>query len=615
MISHLSLRHWRSYDTLDLDFGSGTTFVVAPNGVGKTSLVLGLAWALYGEHANVDPRACIRAGADTAEVEITLALPDDRQLKIARKVGRRGRPTVKGWLDDVEIDPPAVDQTLEEAFEIKLDVAANLSMMLGGGQLASEQPLDLKSHLYTAFGVSPLLRAAEAADALAKGAEKQRAAVRATDQKRLADRTHIESRVATLQSELLELEGQRERIQGAVREADQVRNRAMQIGAYQEELRRYQDTVTAVMSRAAEFVGAESEVGTVSQTLQAQREQAEREADIAAEAYASARGSIAASTEAIEALTGVDAYCPTCLRPIGASEVTAATTEHEHRLHEATEASGRHAREQSERRARGRALADLLTQLESLRRPTPPDTTIDIAAAEVQHAAALQTLEAHSEKIGGVQSQLQQLTAQLAQDDRIAESDRALYRAYRREAITSAAATTFRRAATELTESLIEPVATEITWRWKRLFPSGGLTLRSDGTIVREEQGEELGWSTLSDGERIWARIITHLLVIASSTRLPFVWFDEPLEHLDPQLRHAVAATLATATGAEGGSPRQLLVTTYEHAIARQLADDTPNAALINVRSGRHEAPQVDPAAIEPGTTAPGARPPVRKAS
>ncbi len=505
MISHLSLRHWRSYDSLDLDFGSGTTFVVAPNGVGKTSLVLGLAWALYGTHANVDPRACIRAGSDTAEAEITLALPDDRKLKIARKVGRRGRPTVKGWLDEVDIDSSAVDQALEDAFEVKLDVAANLSMMLGGGQLASEQPLDLKSHLYTAFGVSPLLRAAESAEALAKGAEKQRAAVRATDQKRLAHRTDIESRVATLQSELLELEGQREGFQGTVREADQVRNRATQIGAYQEELHRYEDTVTAVVSRAVEYVGAELEVGTVSQTLQAQREQAEREADIAAEACASARGSIAAATEAIEALTGVDAYCPTCLRPIGTSEVRAAMTEHEHRLHEATDASGRHAREQSERRARGRALADLLTQLESLRKPTPPDTIIDVAAAEVQHAGALEALEAHSEKIGGLQSQLRQLTTQLAEDDRIAESDRTLYRAYRREAIASAAAVTFRRAATELTESLIEPVATEITWRWKRLFPSGGLTLRSDGTIVREEQGEELGWSTLSDGERIWA--------------------------------------------------------------------------------------------------------------
>jgi DNA repair exonuclease SbcCD ATPase subunit len=227
----------------------------------------------------------------------------------------------------------------------------------------------------------------------------------------------------------------------------------------------------------------------------------------------------------------------------------------------------------------------------------------------------MEALEAHNQTIGGLQSQLRQLTAQLAEDDRVAESDRALYRAYRREAITSAAAVAFRRAATELTESLIEPVATEITWRWKRLFPNGGLTLRSDGTIAREEHGEELGWSTLSDGERIWARIITHLLVIASSTRLPFVWFDEPLEHLDPQLRHAVAATLATATASEGGSPRQLLVTTYEHAIARQLTDDTTNAALINVRSGRHNAPQVDPATVDTTTSASRATRPARRAS
>ena len=72
-------------------------------------------------------------------------------------------------------------------------------------------------------------------------------------------------------------------------------------------------------------------------------------------------------------------------------------------------------------------------------------------------------------------------------------------------------------------------------------------------------------------GERTWARIVTHLIVMGTTTSLPFAWFDEPLEHLDPQLRHAVAATLATAT--RGDSPRQLLVITYEHDIAQQLAD------------------------------------------
>ena len=46
MIHRLRLRNWRSYEALDLELGPGTTFVVAPNGVGKTSLVYGLAWGV-----------------------------------------------------------------------------------------------------------------------------------------------------------------------------------------------------------------------------------------------------------------------------------------------------------------------------------------------------------------------------------------------------------------------------------------------------------------------------------------------------------------------------------------------------------------------------------------
>ena len=131
-------------------------------------------------------------------------------------------------------------------------------------------------------------------------------------------------------------------------------------------------------------------------------------------------------------------------------------------------------------------------------------------------------------------------------------------------------------------ESRIEPMAIEVRDRWKHLFTNNGLTFGADGSIARVWNGEKLEWNTLSGGERTWARIVTHLIVIATTTALPFAWFDEPLEHLDPQLRHAVAATLATAT--RGGSPSQLLVTTYEHGIARQLADDTDGAGMIAIR-------------------------------
>ena len=153
---------------------------------------------------------------------------------------------------------------------------------------------------------------------------------------------------------------------------------------------------------------------------------------------------------------------------------------------------------------------------------------------------------------------------------------------YRREAAAFAGAKVLREAADHVIKSRIEPMADEVRGRWKHLFTNNGLTFRPDGSITRIRDGEELGWETLSGGERTWARIVTHLIIMGTTTSLPFAWFDEPLEHLDPQLRHAVAATLATAT--RGGSPRQLLVTTYEHGIAQQLADDTDGASIIAIR-------------------------------
>ena len=79
MIRRLGLRNWRSYENLDLELGPGTTFVVAPNGVGKTSLVYGLAWGVFGERSSVNPKECIRAGAESAEVFVEFDLADERR--------------------------------------------------------------------------------------------------------------------------------------------------------------------------------------------------------------------------------------------------------------------------------------------------------------------------------------------------------------------------------------------------------------------------------------------------------------------------------------------------------------------------------------------------------
>ena len=204
------------------------------------------------------------------------------------------------------------------------------------------------------------------------------------------------------------------------------------------------------------------------------------------------------------------------------------------------------------------------------------------AAAEALYQQASAALDEHNQRLGGVQSRLESLKAQIASDDQIRQEERNLRLAYRREAAALAGAKVLLKAANHVIASRIEPLAIEVRVRWKHLFTNNGLTFKPDGSITRLRGDEELGWDTLSGGERTWARIVTHLIVMATTTSLPFAWFDEPLEHLDPQMRHAVAATLATAT--LGGSPRQLLVTTYEHGIAQQLADDTDGAGIIAIR-------------------------------
>lgn len=607
MIRRVRLHQWRSYEALDLALGPGTTFVVAPNGVGKTSLALGLAWAVFGDQAGIDARSCIRAGADGAEVEVELVLEDDREVVISRQIGHRGRPKVKGRLDSAEIDEATLIQLLEHSFGVDLGTAARLSLMLGGGNLASHKALDLKSHLHTAFGVAGLLASADLAVTVAKEAEKHRASVRASNQVRLADRGMLEAEALALQAQLSEHDAHREELQVQVRKADDARRRAEQILAYREHRQRFESEFGNLVEHARTILGGDYPDGggyaSWPDRIRSGREQAEREARESGEAYAEAKGAMAAAREALALLGGDAAWCPTCLRAIGSEELAAAMAQHESRLAAATDGAAHQMQIQGQHRSRSVALADLLSRLDSLHAPEPPPHVVEVADPnEIQatYASALETLEQYNQEIGQLRSRLQHLRSKVTADDQLAQTERELYMAYRREAITAAAAQAFRQTVAQITEELIEPIATEVKWRWKQLFSNDGLTLRPDGTIVRIQGGHELGWDTLSDGERIWARIVTHLLVLASSTRLPFAWFDEPLEHLDPELRHSVAATLASAT--KGGRPMQLLVTTYENGLARQLAEDTATASLVNIRSsGERDQPQRTPGdGVEP---------------
>ena len=588
MIHRLRLRNWRSYENLDLQLGPGTTFVVAPNGVGKTSLVYGLAWGVFGQHSSVVPRDCIRAGATSAEVQVEFDLSDGRRLNISRTVKRRGVPTATYEINGASLTESSALSEMKQALGIELPVAGRLSMMLGGGHIAASDTLNLESHLHHAFGVAHLLDAGEIAESVAREAQKARASLRSTARQRMENRAALETEIADLEDEITQL-SQRgtelERVRDAAAAQRSLVERHFALAGQFERYERQRSNLVATIEGLFDRPVSRDSNELIGSELRSELETSERAIVDTTEGVVAARSVVRAAEQAVRLLDEDDVVCPTCMRPLSHHERSGAISAHRTQQEDAAAEARRLEEARRVRQTHAQAVSRLLAQLEALQPPGihAGDANVPTrAVADAMYRQASADLDEHNRRIGGVRSRLESLTAQVASDDEIQQQERNLRLAYRREAAALAGAKVLREAADHVIESRIEPMAKEVRGRWKHLFTNNGLMFRPDGSITRSREGEELRWDTLSGGERTWARIVTHLIVMGTTTSLPFAWFDEPLEHLDPQLRHAVAATLATAT--LGGFPRQLLVTTYEHGIAQQLADDTDGAGIIAIR-------------------------------
>jgi DNA repair exonuclease SbcCD ATPase subunit len=581
MIERLQLRRWRAFDSLDLSFEPGTTFVVAPNGVGKTSLLLGMAWAIFGEQAKVSARDHIRAGSTSAEAEVTMVVNGDR-LAIRRTVGERGRPSADHELNGERITERALQTLLRDAFGAQPAVAAQLSMMLGGAHVASERTLDLEEHLYDAFGITALRAAAEQSAVMARAAARQRGDVRSVAKQGVADRAAIQAELEQLDEVIAERNEQRSRLRAALDEAYAARDLAAEWSRYDAETARYEQALADVV-QTARALGLEGEADELIATVDAALADGRAELDDVSEHIMDARARARSAQNALALLQTDYPSCPTCLRPFHGGELAEAVRAQQAEADAA-------AQEETDWRATAATIERRVARLDQLRQalalvppvPVAPSRGRSDGDAGAMVDEALTELQDHDTRTGRLEQERERIRLALADDEELQRADETQRKAYRQEAVTGAVAAALSDAAEQLTRGYIEPLSQQIRWRWKQLFGEEGLQLKPDGTIVRVVGDRELSWDSLSGGERIWARLVTHLLVLATSTRLPFAWFDEPLEHLDPRARRAVAAALATAT--RTGGPRQLVVTTYEHAIARQLAADVPEASIRYVR-------------------------------
>jgi DNA repair exonuclease SbcCD ATPase subunit len=586
MITRLRLHNWRAYENLDLELGPGATFIVAPNGIGKTSLIMALAWGLFGDVSQVRAMQEIRGDADSATVDVEVRLSSGVELRIVRSVTRKGQMNVNADFGGTPItSSEELDAVLTEEFGAEPRVLAKLTVMIHGGSVeTTDGEFELRDHLAGVFGVTPLFDAAKAAKTFADSATsvtRKLKTVRRTEQK---ERAELEAELHSLETELAQA---RERRQEAIRVRDETTSMmqvSLEWSRYRASVKQRQQVLASIAQRAYSLIDCPVKEDSVVKQLEEAESMFASAMSVQERNAAAARGKTELIQGAVAQLVGAETVCPTCLRPLSEHDALQAESEHRSHLRQLTSAiEAAEGEAQRYRELIGNVRA-LLQEVRDVPTPLLPESsesegTSSITTAEPDAKQRdideldqrLATLEASKRS---VQSALQDLE----EADRIAVQ---LEDAYRQEAVGFAAHQALESTGKSIMRKYIEPLAQEVEIRWKKVFGTGGLDISPEGHISRKIGSRVLSFESLSGGEKVWAQLLTRLLVTSASTRAPFVWLDEPLEHLDPRLRKIVAGTLAKATSGVG--LRQVIVTTYENELARQLMEDVRSASLLYV--------------------------------
>jgi DNA repair exonuclease SbcCD ATPase subunit len=575
VIRQIRAQHWRAYEDLDLRLTHPVTFFVAPNGVGKTSLVEAVRWCLLGlPDARTAIRA-IRGGHESATVQLRLDLPGHPDVRLSRSLRRNGGTTFSATVDGKATDERGYLKVLAKAWSAEAGV---IDAIVFGPQAAGRATgFPIRDHLAQVFGVQTLLNgAAELAERrqlLASQIRSLRADVDASDDAFTA----VNQAITELEGQLEATSALRRRLAEEIAALEPAARLATRWEQYRSEVTAFNTKASALAAQLAEVV----EFGDRDLLTAIEESQQEVSAALAdnTAATSAAEVRVAQSASAAQLLSAASDQCPTCLRPLSEHEREAALAVHG-RVEQDTDSDiQRHREEARQLRARLAVISRFTTALNRLRPPAEPDEPDPGPAA----SAALNDARGRSVELaevhGAITAQLRAAQQRLAELDTAAADQAALVAAARQDLVLEVAQNSMTALADRYLTQRINPLATEISHRWKLLFGSEGLQFGASGQLSFSQGGVELPLEDLSGAERATAVLVTRLLLAASATRASTVWFDEPLEHLDPARRAAVAQTLVRA--AQAGAIDQILVTTYEEGLARRLQATAPDTVSL----------------------------------
>lgn len=585
MIQRLILENWRNYISADVPLSRGTTFVVASNGVGKTSFVEAARWALFGSSLRTSPA---RIATERTSATVELVLPDSTVLTATRVWDpRKTKPIHQLTLtrDGQDIRTQDWEALCADLFGCSPDLLERLTMPTFGAAVPSG--LGLHEHLSALYGVDDLAAASARLTTELRRVAKDIAAIKNANAVKAAESDALKAR---LEATAEDLTMARAAVETAERQLDQARLRDERLERTAARLRErdlLREERDQLLQRLVELLGEPLTPERVAEVLSQRSDAAQSNLQalrLELQLVASRRQDIERDLAGLNAATD---ECPTCRRPLDDD-----AREHAHALWR-NELAALEEREASARQAEPRAL-ERVAALEQARTAlggvAQRASALDTSDAEEQEVAAPPTPEATQAYRAAAEAHaLARDTHQRAQaaldEARAADENlKKLQGLFALEGRLEIAKTATEATREEILNEIVEPLAEAIDLRWSSLFPDRGrVRTQPDGTLSRDVGGHQLTFEAFSTAEGTAALIIMRLLVAQMTTKATFAWFDEPLEHLDPDVRRNVASLMAKVTAE--GSLHQVVVTTYEEALARKLQERSPGSTtLLDVR-------------------------------
>jgi DNA repair exonuclease SbcCD ATPase subunit len=604
MIKDVEITNWRAYEHRKVEFGPGITFLMGPNGTGKTSILEAVCYALTGEASTVKQRGkLLRDPEQLATVRLTFAVDSQTYLvERSQSHSRADKATLIRLEDQRRLATfhGKVTNQIEQLMGVSANFLQRIVYMAEGDvfRFLRQPPgkaLDLQ--IRRVLGLTQLDEFMGAVDAANKEVRGRMSTVRdllgRLEGLGISEGADLERRVREIDTRrdqlLTELRSVQEEIAAHRRENENLLRLIPLLDQALPALRKYSDVERPVQETSVLELFARLEQ-QVAETEDAIEQEKTKLAHIEGEqtAYQQILEVLLPYADRVETLP-----CPVCSKPMTRSEREQVIQDVQGSMRRITQEAQAHraslesdSRRHDELRNRMESLRELRNALVhvSFQSVSPQATMTDLQESiRFQRGRFQDHLDVLQQKAKTLEQEIAHLEGEKAEYltiqrgmqslgyDSPEDARQALIDLETRYLSLRAASHAAQETLTTQRNTNIEAIYDQVARLWGAFVGRGDwrIQLDSEGMpVVESRQGRTFDLSQFSGGEKTALLVMLHTIIAHHFAKSDFLLIDEPLEHLDPINRRSLIRFLVGAY--RRNSFRQAIIATFEESLIRK---------------------------------------------